>query len=117
MDVGPPQPVALLQPQRVERSAAGSDEAVRLPRRPQHVPQAQGVLGRAVKLPAQFAGVGDAQGQGGYGVDSQRPGGEVGEGSVGYVLLGYGGQDVACLRPPQADARPLCCLLYTSRCV
>src|SRR6266404_5015874 len=47
-DVGAPDAVALLQPQRVDRLVAAGDEAVRPARLPERVPQPQAELGRAV---------------------------------------------------------------------
>ena len=43
-DVARPDPVALLQSQRVDRAIAAGDEAVRLARLPQRVPEGEAVL-------------------------------------------------------------------------
>jgi hypothetical protein len=54
VDVLAPEPVALLQAQRVVRAAADRRGAQRLARRPQRVPQLGAELGRRVDLPAEL---------------------------------------------------------------
>jgi hypothetical protein len=63
MDIGPPQAIALLQSQRIEGPAAGSNDTERPARLPKGAPQVQAVLGRDVDLPAQLAHVRNAKGQ------------------------------------------------------
>jgi len=56
-DVGAPDAVALLQPQRVDRAVAAGDEAVLGAGAPHGPPQRGPELGRAVELPAELADV------------------------------------------------------------
>ena len=100
-DVRPPDPVALLQPQRVDGPVAAGDEAVGLAGLHQRVPQAQPVLARRVQLPAELADVGDPQPEAGHVADGQRPGAEVAEAEVVAADVG---EDVPGHRPPQAEA-------------
>ena len=57
MDVVAPQPVALFKPQRVEGAAARRDDAERLARPPQDVPQLRPLLDRRIYLPAELTDV------------------------------------------------------------
>src|SRR6185503_6403174 len=60
-DVGAPDPVALLEPEAVDRPVAAGDDPLRLARLPERLPEPEPVLGRAVDLPAELADVGDPQ--------------------------------------------------------
>ena len=65
VDVLAPEPIALFEAEGVEGAAAGRDQAERLARLPENVPEAQALLERGVEFPSEFANVGDAQGQDG----------------------------------------------------
>ena len=108
VDVLAPQPVALLQPERVEGAAAGRRDAVLAPGLPE-VPGALPHRELSVQLPAELARV----------TDALRPDRadlahveilrrHVREGVVRDVRLGDGGEDLARTRTPQAerDASP-----------
>jgi hypothetical protein len=61
-DVSSPHAVALLESQRVDRTIAAGDQAMRLPGLPEGAPQRRAVLGRAVELPTELADERDADG-------------------------------------------------------
>ncbi len=107
VDVTAPQPVALLQPQRVEGPCPAGHQPMRPACLPQQIPKAQPVFDGRVNLPAQFAGIGDAQRQRRHTLDVQRTHAVEGEGGVRYVLLAQLLQDIACPRPPEAERRVL----------
>ena len=106
MDVLPPQPVALLQAQRVERPAARRDHAERLPGLPERVPELQPVLRRRVELPAELADIRHPERQRRDVADRDLPGREVGEAVVGEVVVADALDQVAGARPPQPQAAP-----------
>src|SRR4029079_11051446 len=70
-DVGTPDAVALLEPQRVDRLVAAGDQALIPPGRPELVPESRAELGRAVELPAELADIGDAYGEARHRPDRQ----------------------------------------------
>jgi hypothetical protein len=106
-DVGAPDPIALLEPQRVDRAVAARHHSVRFAGFPQGAPQAEPVLGRAVELPAELADVGHPQRPDGDVPDCELADVHVGEGLVAEVLRRQRLQDLARLRAPDAEARVL----------
>src|SRR5206468_1686891 len=60
-DVARQDPVALLDPERVDRAVPAGDEPVRPTRLPQRVPEGQAVFGRRVELPTELADVRDPE--------------------------------------------------------
>src|SRR5215469_1674334 len=104
MDVCTPVAVAFLQAQRVDGPVASRDDAERLTRLPQRVPQLGAILHRGVNLPAQLAYIGDAQRQRRDIANRHLLRGQVGEGRVGEVVLAHLLHQVACSWPPYADA-------------
>src|SRR5262249_59270671 len=87
VDIRAPEPVALLQTQRVERTPTERGDALRLAGLPQRVPQPQSVLGRRVDLPTQLADVGDSDGESRHGAHRDRARRQVRKDLVGEVLL------------------------------
>src|SRR5258707_1327782 len=79
-DVGAPDPVPLLEPERVHRLVAARIQPVAAARVPNGVPQAQAELGWAVQLPSELADIGDSQRKAGHRTDRQLSGGHVREG-------------------------------------
>ena len=100
-DVGAPDAVALLEPQRVDRLVAAGDEAVLAARLPDRVPEREPELRRAVELPAELADVGDAQREARHRADR-----ELARAHVREVERRRRQrlQDLARLRPPEAEA-------------
>ena len=104
VDVLSPQPVALLQPQRVERAAAGGDQPVLAAGLPQQVPDPIAHRELSVQLPAQLAGVADAlRPHRADLADVQVARREVRERVVRDVGVGDRPQDVARTRSPQPE--------------
>ena len=103
MDVVAPEPVALLQTQRVESAAAAGYEAERLAGLPQGVPQPQAHLGGRVQLPAKLAHVGYAQRQHRHLTDGDVLRAEIGKRLVAHVLGAHAGQHVTRPWPPQPE--------------
>ena len=100
-DVGAPDAVALLEPQRVDRPVAARDEAEIASRLPDRIPEREPELGRAVELPAELADVGDAQREARHGADGElaRPHVREVERRRRQRL-----EDLAGLRAPEAEA-------------
>ena len=86
--VGAPDPVALLDAQRVDRAVAAADDPVRGAGFPDRVPEGQPVFGGAVELPSELADVGDAHRDHRHGTHAQPLGTQVGERVVAEVGIG-----------------------------
>ena len=78
-DVAAPDPVALLEAERLDRLVAAGDEAVAAARRRRACPKAEGELGGAVELPAELADEGHPERQAGDRPDRELAGAQVGE--------------------------------------
>src|SRR5262249_6949325 len=85
-DVGPPDPVALLQSHRVDGAVAAGDHPVRLTRFPERPPESRPVFRRAIELPAELADVGHPERAHRNVADGDLAQVHVGEGLVAEIL-------------------------------
>ena len=102
-DVRTPHPVALLEPQRVDRLVAACDEPVLAAGRPHLVPEAGTELGRAVELPAELADVRHPDGETRHRPERELSGGHVRERVAGERGDGQRLQDLARCGPPDPE--------------
>ena len=106
--VGAEGAVALLQPQAVERAAAGGDDAVLLAGVQQQVPQPRAVVGGGVELPAEFADVGQPQRGHRHRAEIGRAGRGSTSGAAFEKSVSVSGAITSrALRAPEADAAGL----------
>ena len=103
-DVRPPHPVALLEPQRVDRLVAARDEPVLAPGLPDRVPERQPELRGTVELPAELADVRHAQREARHAPDGELARAHVRERLVREIRRRQRLQDLARLRSPDAEA-------------
>ena len=104
VDVLAPEPVALLEPERVEAPETGGDEPVIAAGPPQQLPGAVPHRELPVELPPELTGVGDPLRPDRTDLaEVQVPRGHVRERVVRDVHVGYGLEDRPRVRPPQAE--------------
>ena len=102
--IGPPQPVALLDPQAVEGDPPGGDHVVGLAGVEEQIPQRRTVFGAGVDLPAELADIGHPQHRDGDRAEVGLQCAEVFELLVRQVVGAQRRHHVAGPRSPHADA-------------